>query len=152
MEARRAWDRRTGLGRQKIFEVRALYNDVTFIDEFLTPDFVAEQKMYAFGYNDRNDRWEIETREFEKVKTKLLFQLTNAGNPVIQVVDANHGNRGELLLAHDHQGIDLRLDWARETLAALERMWKRPVELHTLLDGKPTLLRFDGTEHVQRAL
>ena len=37
--------RRTGTcasasGKKKIFEVRALYNDVTFIDEFLTPEFV----------------------------------------------------------------------------------------------------------------
>ena len=28
-----------GLGRKKIFEVRKLYNDVTFIDEFFTPEF-----------------------------------------------------------------------------------------------------------------
>ncbi|MFW5876113.1 MAG: SpoVR family protein [Myxococcota bacterium] len=152
MEARRAWDRRTGLGREKIFEVRALYNDVTFIDEFLTPDFVIDNKMFSFGFNNRSDRWEIESREFDEVKNKLLFQLTNAGNPVVFVEDANYGNRGELLLWHDHQGIDLRLDWAQETLAALERLWKRPVELHTVLEGKPTLLRFDGAEHVQRGM
>ncbi|MGE5049648.1 MAG: SpoVR family protein, partial [Deltaproteobacteria bacterium] len=36
LRARRAWDRKLGLGRQKIFEVRKHYNDVTFIDEFLT--------------------------------------------------------------------------------------------------------------------
>ena len=42
-EVRRHWDRRTGLGQEKIFEVRALYNDVTFIDEYLTEDFVADQ-------------------------------------------------------------------------------------------------------------
>ena len=28
-----------GLGRKKIFEVRKLYNDVTFIDEFFTAEF-----------------------------------------------------------------------------------------------------------------
>ena len=31
-------------GRRKIYEVRALYNDVTFLDEFLTPEFVDDQK------------------------------------------------------------------------------------------------------------
>ncbi len=149
-EQRRLWDRRTGLGREKIFEVRKLYNDVTFIDEFLTPDFVMEHKMYAFGYNPRNDRWEIETRQFEQVKQRLLFQLTNAGNPVIRVVDANHNNRGELLLEHDHQGIDLRLDWAREVLAAIVRLWRRPVELHTIIEKKPSSLRFDGSDHTQK--
>jgi stage V sporulation protein R len=152
LEARRAWNRRTGLGRKKIFEVRSLYNDVTFIDEFLTPEFVAEQKLYSFGYNARNDRWEIESRKFREVKEKLLFQLTNAGQPFIYVVDANLGNRGELLLEHDHQGIDLRLDWAREVLKSLVRVWRRPVEIHTKVENKPTLLRFDGKEHVQRPL
>lgn len=152
LEARRTWDRRTQLGRKKIFEVRALYTDVTFIDEYLTPEFVADQKLYTFGYNARNDRWEIETRKFEEVKKRLLFQLTNAGNPFIYVDDANFSNRGELLLWHDHQGIDLKLDWAREVLRSIERVWRRPVEIHTIVDGKPTLLRYDGKEHVQRPL
>jgi len=151
-DLRRHWDRRTGLGREKIFQVRALYNDVTFIDEFLTPEFVAAHKLYTFGYNTRNDRWEIETRKFEQVKGRLLFSLTNAGQPFVYVVDSNHSNRGELLLQHDHQGVDLRLDWAREVLVAIERIWKRPVEIHTVIDDKPGLMRFDGSEHAQRAL
>ncbi len=152
LEARRNWDRRTGLGRKKIFEVRALYNDVTFIDEFLTPDFVADQKLYTFGYNQRNDRYEIESRQFQSVKEKLLFSLTNAGQPFIYVMDKNHGNRGELLLWHDHQGVDLRVDWARDVLKSLVRVWRRPVEIHTKVENKPALMRFDGKEHVQRPL
>lgn len=152
LAARKDWNRRTNLGHEKIFEVRRNYNDVTFIDEFLTEEFVAEQKMYAFGFNDKRDRWEIETRKFREVKQKLLFQLTNAGQPFIDVVDSNHENRGELLLQHDHQGIDLRLDYAREVLASLQRVWRRPVEIHTTLEDKPTLLRFDGKEHSQKAI
>lgn len=152
LEGRRAWDRRTGLGRKKIFQVRALYNDVTFIDEYLTPEFVAEQKLYTFGYNQRNDRYEIESRKFQTVKEKLLFSLTNAGQPFIYVVDNNHENRGELLLEHDHQGADLKLDWALDVLKSLVRVWSRPVEIHTQVEGKPTLLRYDGKEHVQRPL
>ncbi len=152
LEVRQAWDRRTGLGRKKIFEVRSHYNDVTFIDEFLTPEFVVAQKLYSFGYNQRNDRYEIETRKFREVKEKLLFSLTNAGQPFIRVIDKNHENRGELLLEHDHQGVDLKLDWARDVLRSLERVWRRPVEFHTTVENKPVLLRYDGKEHVQRPL
>ena len=32
-------------------------------------------------------------------------------------------------------------------LVALERIWHRPVELKTLVEGKPVFLRFDGNEH-----
>ena len=44
-----------GLGRQKIFEVREHYNDVTFIDEFLTEDFCRENKFFSFSMNERSD-------------------------------------------------------------------------------------------------
>jgi stage V sporulation protein R len=147
LDAKRSWDMRLGMGREKIFQVRALYNDVTFIDEFLTPDFVMEAKMYTFGFSARNDRFEIETREFKEVKEKLLFQLTNFGDPYIRVVDANYGNRGELLLEHQHAGMDLRGDYAKETLSSLVRVWKRPVAVATKVDNKAVLLRYDGKEH-----
>jgi stage V sporulation protein R len=147
LDTKRHWDMRLGLGREKIFQVRALYNDVTFIDEFLTPEFCVEQKMYTFGFSGRNDRFEIESREFKEVKEKLLFQLTNFGNPFIRVVDANYGNRGELLLEHQHAGMDLRADYARETLSAIVRVWKRPALVATKLEHKPVLIRFDGKEH-----
>jgi stage V sporulation protein R len=152
LDAKRNWNRRLGLGRKKIFEVRALYNDVTFIDEFLTPDFVHEHKLFAFSWSNRNERYEIESREFRAVKEKLLFQLTNGGNPVIYVEDANFENRGELLLRHDHQGTDLRQDYAKEVLRSLLRIWKRPVSLTTTVEGKPVILRYEGKEHTTRHL
>ena len=150
LAAKKNWNLRLGLGRRKIFEVRALYNDVTFIDEFLTPDFCRDHKLFSFSWSNRNERYEIETREFKAVKEKLLFQLTNAGSPFIYVEDANFENRGELLLRHDHQGIDLRGDYAREVLKSLVRVWKRPVNVTTIAEGKPGMMRFDGREHTTR--
>ena len=97
----------SGLGRKKIFEVRKLYNDVTFIDEFFTEEFCRENKFFSFGFNERTGNYEIESREFKKVKDKLLFRLTNFGEPFIFVEDGNFENRGELLLRHKHEGVDL---------------------------------------------
>ena len=150
LDAKKNWNLRLGLGKKKIFEVRALYNDVTFIDEFLTADFCRDQKLFSFAWSNRNERYEIETREFKQVKEKLLFQLTNAGNPFIYVEDANYDNRGELLLKHDHQGLDLRADYAREVMKSLVRVWKRPVNLLTIVEGKQVMVRFDGREHSTR--
>lgn len=146
MATRQQWDRKLNLGRKKIFEVRSLYTDVTFIDEFLTPEFVIDQKLYAFGFNDRNSRWEIESKAFNEVKNKLLTQLTNSGNPLISVVDLNHDNRGELLLEHDHQGVDLRQDYAQAVLSSLQRIWRRPVSIDTTVEGEQTLLRFGDVD------
>ncbi len=150
LEQRRQWDRRLGRGREKIFEVRRLHDDVTFVDEFLTIDFCVAQRLFAFGWEPGRARWEVQTREFARVKERLLRLLTNRGQPAVAVEDGNHENRGELLLVHQHDGVDLRLDWARDTLRALQSLWRRPVVLSTRLDGRRTLLRYDGREHSSR--
>lgn len=149
--ARKRWDKQLGLGRQKIFEVRKLYNDITFIDEFLTEDFAREQRLFTYGLNRNTGNWEIQSREFKEIKKKLLFSLTNFGNPRIDVVDGNWENRGELLLRHDHDGVDLQSDWARDTMENLFRVWKRPIAVATKSENKGVLLRYDGKSHSEKA-
>ena len=71
-----------------------------------------------------------------KVKTQLLEALTNHGNPIIKVVDANFRNRGELYLVHEWVTSDLQHEEALLTLQGLFKMWKRPVHIETLDEGK----------------
>jgi stage V sporulation protein R len=149
---KREWDKKLGLGRQKIFEVRRVYNDLTFLDEYLTPDFCIEHKLFGFDFNPKTGNYEIVTRDFQIIKQKLLAALTNLGQPTIYVEDGNFENRGELFLRHQHEGIDLRLDWARDTLQNLSAVWRRPVNLLTTVDGKGRLLVFDGKEHKDRSV
>lgn len=152
IQAKQKWDKQLGLGKQKLFEVRKLYNDVTFIDEFLTPEFAVEQKLFTYRYNRNHDMYEIASREFKAIKEKLLFQLTNFGQPFIYVEDGNHNNRGELYLRHRHEGVDLKHDYARDTLRNLQRIWTRPVLLETMADEKKVLISFDGKEFKERKL
>lgn len=147
---KRNWDRQMGLGREKVFEVRRLYNDVTFIDEFLTPEFVRENKLFTFNYNRDTDHYEISSREFREVKEKLLFRLTNFGQPFIYIEDANYNNRGELYLQHRHEGVDLKIDYARETMHNLYKLWTRPIYLETMIDDRKRLISFDGREFSER--
>ncbi len=146
-ETRRNWNTEAGLGREKIFQVRRIHNDVTFIDEFLTPEFVYQQRLFAYRYNDQADYYEIESREFKKVKQRLLFQLTNLGRPHIQVLDANFKNRGELFLEHVYNGVPLDLREAKDTLENLHTLWRRPVHIQTVLDDRLCVLSYDGHEH-----
>lgn len=144
------WDKKLGLGRRKVFEVRKLYNDVTFLDAFLNEEFCEAQKLFTYGYNPATRTYEILDRDFKKVKMKLLQGLTNMGQPQVSVVDANAFNRGELVLRHFHDGVDLKLDWAWETLKNLHRIWKRPVHLETILDGASKVLSYDGKEQKEQ--
>jgi stage V sporulation protein R len=146
MAAKREWNTGAGLGRQKIFEVRRIHNDLTFIDEFLTLDFCRRHKMFQFGFNEDTNYYEIESRKFEDVKQQLLFNLTNMGRPNIYVRNGNYKNRGELFLEHRYNGVELKMNYAYDTLASLYKLWKRPVHIRTVLDDTVSILTFDGAE------
>ena len=152
LEEKQRWNKNLGLGRKKIFEVRRIHNDITFIDTFLTPEFCREHKLFSFAYADPTSNYVIESREFDLDKQRLLFSLTNFGKPFIYVINGNYRNRSELLLKHQHNGIDLKMDQAKDTLLNLQFVWSRPVHLETIAEGKPTLLSFDGTEHTQKPI
>jgi len=146
MRERAAWDTHAGVGREKIFEVRRVHNDITFIDAYLTREFCLEQHLFAFDYNKFTKRHEISNRDFAIVKQRLLASLTNFGQPIISVVHANYKNRGELLLHHHHEGNDLQVSYATATLKNLHTLWRRPVHIETVVDGKETRLSYDGDE------
>jgi stage V sporulation protein R len=150
LQAKARWDRKLGQGRKKIFEVRRAYNDVTFIDEFMTEEFCERLKLYTYGFNRRTNQYEIVDRDHRKVKDKLLFQLSNLGQPFVYVVDGNFQNKGELLLWHKHQGLDLDFKWARETLRSVSEIWKRPVNLETEVDGQKKLLSYAEGEFSEK--
>ncbi len=147
MDAKRRWNTNAGLGREKIFEVRRVHNDLTFIDEFLTLEFCRKYRLFSFGYNDNSGFYEVESREFQKIKQQLLFSLTNLGRPMIHVEDGNYKNRGELMLKHQYSGPEIKVDYAAAVLENLYQIWKRPVHIETVLDDHLTLLSYDGSEH-----
>lgn len=149
---RRNWNKNTKMGREKIFEIRKIYNDVTFIDEFLTEDFCVRNKMFVYKMNKETNRFEIDTRDFKAIKAQLLFQMTNFGQPIIKIENANFENRGELLLKHVHEGLDLQPNYMDATMQNLFKIWKRPVNLVTMMDNEPQLFRFDGNEYTKHSL
>ena len=140
------WDTGAGLGRQKIFEIRKTHNDITFLDEFFTEEFCDRMQIFTYKYNPRTGRNEIDSREFEEIKKNLLQSLTNFGQPLIEVESLNYKNRGELLLRHIHQGVDLDMAQAGDTLKNLYFIWKRPVNIATVQDSNNIIYCFDGKE------
>ena len=139
-------------GRKKIFEVRALYNDVTFLDAFLTPEFVDDQKLYHYRYDPQSGRMIVVDRDFDKIKRQLLFMLTNHAQPYIFVVDGNYRNRGELYLTHRHNGPDIDIKKAIETLKNIQTIWKRPVHISARVDDGAMLFSFDGEQSTQQQI
>ena len=139
-----SWDLNLGVGREKIFEVRKIYNDVTFIDEFLTDEFCKRHQLFTYEYNKQSGDYEIDSRDFRAVKQKLLSSLSNFGQPFIFIENGNYKNRGELYLVHRYEGVPLKLDAARDTLGNLFTIWQRPVSLETVVDKRKKLLTHNG--------
>ena len=139
-----AWDTKLGAGREKIFEVRRVHNDVTFIDEFLTPEFVDRYKLYHYRQDPATGRMVAVNRDFDQIKQRMLFMLTNHCQPYVYVVDGNYANRGELYLAHKHLGVDVDIKYANECLRNMQRIWRRPVHLQACIDDDMTLFSADG--------
>ena len=141
---KRDWDTGAGKGMEKIFEVRRTHNDITFIDTFLTEDFVRKVGLFTYEYDAAAGHYLLDSRDFQAVKQKLLGMLSNRGQPRIHVTNGNHSNRGELELTHQHEGMDIQLDWAEPTMRNLARLWGRPVHLKTRVDDKDVTLHHSG--------
>jgi stage V sporulation protein R len=143
---RKAWNKNTNKGLEKLFEVRKYHNDITFLDEFMDEDFCEDAKLFNWAQDRRTGQAVIHDRDFKSIKRELLDALTNFGQPIIEAVDGNYRNRGELLLKHRHHGKDLKLDQALETIQNLYKVWGRPVNLATLLEGESRIVFYDGSE------
>lgn len=152
MAERNSWDKQLGLGREKIFQVRKIYSDLTFIDEFFTIDFCREHGFFAYEYDKKKKQFVIDTRNFHEVKNKILQSLTNCGQPRIRVIDGNYENRAELVLEHQHDGVDLDTGYCQETLKNVYGIWSRPVHLHTRNEQNRLLMSFDGKNYTEKVL
>jgi stage V sporulation protein R len=144
--AKQTWDRKTMEGRKKIFQVRRDYNDVMFIDEFLTEDFCREHKLFVYRFNKRTNQFEVDNRDFGLIKKKFLFQITNLGQPIISVLDGNFSGKGELLLTHLYEGVDLQPGYMQATMENIHSLWRKPVHLATVMEGEGRIFTYDGHE------
>jgi stage V sporulation protein R len=119
-------------GWDRMREVRESHNDVTFLDAFLTGEFVTEGNYFTYEYSQATGDYRVASTDVDDVKKKLLLQFTNFGKPTVAVYDGNFANRGELLLGHQYNGVPLDEQQARATLERVFQLWGRPVNLATI--------------------
>ena len=141
-EERKQLGRQGGEGRAKIFEVREVDNDASFLRSYLTKELVDELDLYL--YRLEGDKWVIVEKDWEVVRDTILASMTNFGQPYIVVEDGDYRRGRELYLKHCHEGDDLDLDYADKTLKYIHQLWARPVHLETIVEGKKTVLSYEG--------
>ncbi|MFY9224757.1 MAG: SpoVR family protein [Blastocatellia bacterium] len=144
-EERKKFGRKGGEGRAKIFEVRELDNDISFLRNYLTRDLCEELDLFVYELQD--DEWTITEKKWEKVRDNLVASMTNFGCPYIEVTDDDYNGNRELFLKHRYEGIELELKYARKVLEYVQQLWGRTVHLETVTDNENTVLHYDGEEH-----
>jgi stage V sporulation protein R len=106
-------------------------DDFGFVRNYLDPALA--EKLGLFTYEARRDgEIKVTGRDIEAVREAILAPRFNFGAPRIRVSELRHD--GTLTLEHDHasDGRGLDLERAARVLAYLQRVWRRPVTLHTV--------------------
>ncbi|MED0673833.1 SpoVR family protein [Aneurinibacillus aneurinilyticus] len=142
--------RKPGRGREKIFEVRELDSDISFIRNYLTKDLVEKTDMYVFG-RQGND-WTITDKTWEIVRDQLVISRVNGGFPYIQVQDGDYLHNGELYLFHQFEGMELDVKYLEKTLPYVHKLWGKSVHIETRIEDRRVLFTYDGKKCHRRFL
>jgi stage V sporulation protein R len=147
-EDRKKFGRRGSEGRDKIFEVRELENDVSFLRNYLTEELCEELDLFVFELIEEEE-WTITEKRWEKVRDQLVSNMTNFGFPYLQVEDGDYNGNRELYLKHRYEGTELDMRYGRKALEHVHALWGRPVHLETVIDDESSVLHFNGNEHAE---
>jgi stage V sporulation protein R len=124
------WNIQTNLGKEKIFEVRKYYNDLTLIHEFFTEDFCRKQEYFHWVHYP-NGEFRLENRDYKKIKKILMQKHVNGGLPDIRLTEPNYRGQGAMMLEHTYDGRTLYEPYVSEVLIALRAIWGKNVYLST---------------------
>ncbi|RKQ35894.1 SpoVR family protein [Oceanobacillus halophilus] len=139
-----------GSGRKKIFEVREIESDISFIRNYLTKELVNREDMYLFEKKGRDYR--ITQKDYEQVRDQLVSMRVNGGFPYITVDNGDYNRNGELYLMHNYEGIELDLHYLEHVLPYIYQLWGRNVHMETVIEGKKIIFMYDGNKVTKRNL
>jgi stage V sporulation protein R len=145
-EEREKFGRVGGEGRAKIFEVREMESDVSFLRNYLTEELCEELDLFVYELVEE-EAWTVTEKRWERVRDQLVANMTNSGFPYIVVADGDYNGNRELYLRHQYEGAELDAAYARKVLEHVHALWGRPVHLETSVDGETVVMHYDGEEH-----
>ncbi|KMJ58019.1 stage V sporulation protein R [Bacillus sp. LL01] len=131
-----------GSGRERMFEVREVESDISFLRNYLNKDLVMREDMYLFQKQGKD--YKIVDKGWEKVRDQLVNMRVNGGFPYITVNDGDYLRTGELYLKHWYEGIELDLKYLEKVMPYIFQIWGRPVHMESVIETKNVLFTYDG--------
>lgn len=139
-----------GSGREKMFEVREIESDISFIRNYLTKEFVQKEDMYLF--ERKGNTYQITNKEFEQVRDELVSMRVNGGFPYITVENGDYLRNGELYLVHSYEGTELDIHYLEHVLPYIYQLWGKNVYMETYVDEKKVVYSYDGKKVHRRQM
>ncbi|WP_072889441.1 SpoVR family protein [Ornithinibacillus halophilus] len=139
-----------GSGREKIFEVREIESDISFIRNYLTKNLVQQEDMYLF--EKQGEYYRITDKDYENVRDQLVSMRVNGGFPYITVENGDYMRNGELYLVHSYEGTELDLKYLENVLPYIYQLWGRKVYMETVVDDKEVVYSYNGDKVYRRLL
>ncbi|SEB20583.1 stage V sporulation protein R [Thalassobacillus cyri] len=131
-----------GSGREKMFEVREIESDISFIRNYLTKDLCRNEDLYLFQKQGKD--YKISDKDYEAVRDQLVTMRVNGGFPYITVNDGDFLKNGELYLKHHYEDVELDLEYLERTMPYIYQLWGRPVHMETVVENKEVLFSYSG--------
>ncbi len=122
---------------EDIFQLRRVHNDVSMLHKIVDEEFACEHVLPLVqrpGPPVADPAGQASEVDWRELKTWLLQQIAWGGLPQIELVEVDAEGDGELLLVHRHDGRDLQVGHARETLLNVASLWRAPVHLLTVVE------------------
>ncbi|MFC0561745.1 SpoVR family protein [Halalkalibacter alkalisediminis] len=131
-----------GSGREKMFEVREIESDISFIRNYLTKDLVMREDMYLFQKQGAD--YKVVDKAWENVRDQLALSRVNGGFPYLVVTDGDYLKNGELYIKHNFEGTELDVGYLEKVLPYLHQLWGRPVHIESVINEKEISFVYDG--------
>lgn len=143
-EMERAQGVKKGSGREKIFEVREIESDTSFLRNYLTKELVHEEDMYLF--QKQGSDYKIVDKGWEEVRDQLTQSRVNGGFPYLVVTDGDYLKNGELYISHQFEGTELDVSYVEKVVPYIYQLWGRAVHLETMVNDKKIAFIYDGNK------
>ncbi len=136
-------------GIKKLFEIREVERDQSFIRRYLTQELCREMNLFEY-VTAGNDFMisEVPDEDGWKIIRDTLSNTVGIGSiPTIYIEEWNQ-KENTLILQHEYDGRELELSYAYETLKHIVDLWNGKVLLLTQLEGKKKNIACDEQKRI----
>jgi len=133
IEEKKRFDKKTGRGKDIIFNLRKNFSDFMLVNTFVDQDFVDKYNLFVVGKRLDTSRnvyqYYVKSRKAEDYKKMILDSLYHPPSISLNMKKTDDSN---LYLIHNFENRQLVKEFIADTMLGMEYMWGGQVQLETV--------------------